>query len=291
MAYNLSNLIPVKFSTKLIKRFWETTIWRDIANTDYEGEIKQGGDQVYIRTVADVINLENYTKGQTSLTPQDLAPAKEALVVDQQKYFKFVVDDIDKFQSDINVINEYVEEARKSIDATINRYVLSLYDEVHDDNKITNSGSAIAVNKDTIYRYIVQAKINLDKKEIPLTDRFFVFPPDAQLALLNSGALTPAVAVAYEEVVLKGLVGTVAGFKIYINNGVSGNNTNGYYCLYGHKSAICMAVQILDVSVVPSSSDPNSFLNTCKGLVVYGAKVPTERKKALGYLFAKFSVS
>jgi hypothetical protein len=52
-----------------------------------------------------------------------------------------------------------------------------------------------------------------------------------------------------------------------------------------------MAVQILDVSIIPSSSDPNSFLNTCKGLVVYGAKVPTERKKALGYLYATFSVS
>jgi len=36
---------------------------------------------------------------------------------------------------------------------------------------------------------------------------------------------------------------------------------------------MAFATQISKVSVIPSDTDPNSFISTCKGLLVYGRKV------------------
>lgn len=95
MGYTQTMLVantPIKFSLKLVKLIYNETIYPLITNTDYEGEIKNEGDRVRIRT-AGKISLSTYTKG-LALVTQDLAPTSEDLIIDQAKYFKFVVDDI-----------------------------------------------------------------------------------------------------------------------------------------------------------------------------------------------------
>lgn len=134
MANNLSAFTPIKFSNKLIQKLWNETIYNQITNTNYEGEIKQAGDRVRVRTEADIA-LSDYTKGMTLVT-QDLAPTYEELVVNKQKYFKFIVDDIDKFQNDIATIDVEAANARKQISKVIDVDVLSAYKEVDGDHAI-----------------------------------------------------------------------------------------------------------------------------------------------------------
>ena len=113
MANNLASFTPVKFSLKLVEILYNETIYNLIANTKYEGEIKNAGDRVRVRTSAE-ISLSAYTKGMT-LVAQDLAPTDEDLIVDQQYYFKFVVDDIDKIQNDIAAIDTYAQNAKNNM--------------------------------------------------------------------------------------------------------------------------------------------------------------------------------
>src|ERR1700741_4577345 len=42
--------IPEIWSTKLVEKFYASTVLAAISNTDYEGEIKNHGDRVKIRT-------------------------------------------------------------------------------------------------------------------------------------------------------------------------------------------------------------------------------------------------
>lgn len=146
------------------------------------------------------------------------------------------------------------------------------------------ANTAITVDKTTIFDYLVDLKTKLDQAEIPEDDRWVVLPAVIANLLLKSSQLQTAVDVAYEEVVRKGIVGYVAGFRVYSNEQVAGNNTTGYFCLAGHKSFITMAMAFTESGV---EDFIGGFGENFKGLNVYGAKVADERRKAGAYLFAK----
>ena len=122
MANSLAAFTPVKYSLKLVELLYNDTIYTSVTNTKYEGEIKNAGDRVRIRTAAK-ISLSAYTKGMT-LVAQDLTPTDEDLVVDQLNYFKFIVDDVDKLQNDIDTINEYAKGAKMSMSELIDTNIL-----------------------------------------------------------------------------------------------------------------------------------------------------------------------
>tara|TARA_R100001086_G_C11848145_1_gene260668 strand:+ start:10797 stop:11885 length:1089 start_codon:yes stop_codon:yes gene_type:complete len=146
------------------------------------------------------------------------------------------------------------------------------------------AATVLTVTKSTIFDYIVDMKTKLDEAEIPEDDRWLVLPAKIANLLLKSDQLQTAVDVAYEEVIRKGIVGMVAGFKVYSNEQVSGDNTTGFYCLGGHKSFITMAMAFTESGV---EDFIGGFGENFKGLNCYGAKVADERRKAGTSLFAK----
>jgi hypothetical protein len=138
---------------------------------------------------------------------------------------------------------------------------------------VLNGDAAIALTKTNVYGYLVDLGTKLDQSLCPTEGRFIVINGALKGILRKSPEFIPAVANAYEGVVVKGLLGEIAGFKVYQSELVDGNNSTGYWFIAGTKEAIAFAVQISKVSVVPSEADPDSFISTCKGLLVYGRKV------------------
>lgn len=348
MVNNLLPFTPAQYSLDLVELLWNETLYTEIANTKYEGEIKKAGDRVKVRTAQKLI-LSVYTKGMT-LVAQDLNPISEDLIVDQQYYFKFIVDDVDKMQNDIDTIATEAGNSKRDISELIDTDILSYaWKQVHGLNAIgtnystgtvavavttgvvtgtstvftasmvgatfralgqtsyyrisvvTNGTTATIVNLDgtaysgpaisagatyvayaavaitltkaNIYGYIVDLKTALSKRLTPRTDRRLVINADVEGLLLKAPEFIPAVGEAYSEVVKKGMIGKIAGFDVYFSELIAGDNTNGYYFLACDKSFLAFAMQIMDVVVIPSSMDPNSFVSTCKGLVTWGRKV------------------
>lgn len=144
--------------------------------------------------------------------------------------------------------------------------------------------SVITVTSATIYGYVNDMAQRLDENKIPRGDRWLVVNSRVAHLLRESDELTPAVAVAYEDIVKKGLLGEIAGFQVYQNEQVSGNNTTGYYIMAGHRSAITFAMMFKETGIEDLTGD---FGKAYKGLVVYGAKILDERRKALSYLWCK----
>jgi hypothetical protein len=354
MPNNLAAFTPIKFSLKLVELLYNDTLYKSITNTDYDGEIKEAGDRVRVRTAARV-SLSNYTKGQ-ALVKQDLNPTSEDLVVDQQKYFSFGVDDIDKIQNDIPAITSYAGEVKDNmselIDTDILAYMAKNVGQSASADQVANvvgtsyatgtvsiaastgvvtgtgttftaamvggylkatghtvsylvtafasatsitvtdlSGSgytggvisgaaytiagatAVAINKSNIYSQIVALRTALGKALAPKEGRFLVVNSLTEGVLLQAPEFIPAVDNAYNNVVTKGLIGSIAGFKILSSELVAGDNSTGYWFVAGTKDFCSLAIQIMKTSVVPSEADPNSFVSTCKGLLVYGRKV------------------
>jgi len=141
------------------------------------------------------------------------------------------------------------------------------------DTYAIKAATAVAVTKSNIYAKMVELSTVLNASLSPREGRFVVFNAAAEGILRQAPEFIPAVQSAYSAVVEKGLIGSIAGLKVYTSQLVDGNNTTGFWFLAGNKTFMSFAAQISKVSVVPSEADPNSFITTCKGLLVYGRKV------------------
>ena len=134
----------------------------------------------------------------------------------------------------------------------------------------------LQVAYNTLYGYILNLKEKLDIAKVPQTDRWLVVPSKIASVMLKTSELIPAVASAYEDVVKRGLLGYVAGFKVYQNEQVYGNNTDGYRVLAGHKAWQTFAIAFTESGVEDLIGD---FGKAYKGLTTYGSKIADERRK------------
>ncbi len=123
MTQSLAANTPIKYSLKLVELLYNETLYTKVTNTNYEGEIRNSGDRVRVRTLGK-LTLSEYTKGMT-LVAQELAPSYEDLIIDKQYYFKFEVDDIDKMQNDIDTINEYAMTSKRDMQELLDTDILS----------------------------------------------------------------------------------------------------------------------------------------------------------------------
>ena len=114
--------IPAIYSALLVKKFYPQTVWGKLSNTDYEGDIKDHGDTVYIRT-RPTIETFRYKKGMV-LPVQNPESPYITLKIDQGEGFSFAIDKVDEFQTDINLMNEWADDATQQMAQVIDRNVL-----------------------------------------------------------------------------------------------------------------------------------------------------------------------
>ena len=107
------NYIPEIWSGKTLVKFYRTSVFGDISNTDYEGEIKDKGDSVKIRTIPD-ITINDYELG-TDLIIESPAGGVVELLIDQGFYYNIGVEDLEKLESDIPYIEKWATDAGEQL--------------------------------------------------------------------------------------------------------------------------------------------------------------------------------
>src|SRR6188768_2046534 len=120
-AYS-GTFIPVLWSTKLIEKFYASTVLAAISNTDYEGEIKNKGDKVIIRTKP-TITIRDYLVDGLLAIDRPSAPTVD-LTIDKGKYFNLILDDVMEVQSDLNMMNMWSDDAAQQFKIVVDREVL-----------------------------------------------------------------------------------------------------------------------------------------------------------------------
>ena len=95
-------------------------------NKNWEGEISQQGDTVKIITPADVTVS---TLTSDNITYTSLAPKSQDLVIDQKKFFAFKIDDVAKVQSNMDIMEAHLVNAKKAIEEVQDSYLLAMHTE------------------------------------------------------------------------------------------------------------------------------------------------------------------
>lgn len=280
------NYIPEIWSGKTLVKFYDTSLYGSIANTDYEGEIKQKGDTIQIRLTPDIV-IKKYVidQGLTYTKPES---STVELTIDQGYYYAFPINKVEQKQADINFVSDWANDAGEQlaieIDTDINANVYSDADTNNSGitaGRLSSSfnmgatGTPVALTKVNILDFIVDCGTVLDEqKGIPASNRWAVFS-SAICGLIRKSDLQDASFSGDGRSSLKtgGEYGTIDDFKIYKSNNLTTVADTGHtavHCMAGHKSALSFASQLTENDIV---DNPTDFGKLQRGLQVYGYKV------------------
>ena len=304
--------IPAVWSAKLNAKFYAASIYGDIANTDWQGEVSSMGDKVYINT-APTLTVANYVAG-TNLTYQVPTPDMQELLIDKGKYFAFQINDVLEYQAKPNLMDMFstdaAEQMRIAIDSTV---VYNTFTGAAVGNKGITAGvksgaynlgsdaAPITLTANNVVQKVLELASVLDEQNVPESDRWLVIDP-ATRALLFQSELAKAYSTGdATSPVRNGLIGSIDRFKVYVSNQLpkgtagtatpwlSGDGTENSVTttgtvakrraiMAGHKSALTFASQITKMETVRNQNDFGDYV---RSLNVYGFKVVKPESMAL----------
>ena len=265
----ITSFIPTLWSGVLQHNLQKSLVALNFVNTDYEGEIRQKGDKVKINTVG-AINIGDYDG--TPITLQDLTTSDTTLEVDQAKYFAFKVDDIDRVQAAGELMAPAMEESAYALADAEDSFILGKIAAagIANSDVIGTQLAPITLTASNIYQSIVNMKVAMDVKNVPLTGRSIVVPSEVYALLLLDDRFVKATSENTAEEALKnGFVGRVAGFDVYQSNNVV-KSSGVWQITAQRKQATTFASQITETEAFRPES---IFADAVKGLSVYGCKV------------------
>ena len=137
---------------------------------------------------------------------------------------------------------------------------------------------------------LLRQKLDLAEKNgytaVPDSDRFLIVPPEFFTVLTQGTGVVLHVDEAYQDLVKKGYMGELQGFKLFKSNRLTGNNTDGYHAIGGHQNWLTFAEKVLDARM--EEDIIGDFGTAYKDLFVYGAKVKDIMRHQAVEIFATF---
>lgn len=316
MANNVNAFVPEIYSQRLLKESKEMTDFKNnMTNNDWEGEIKSAGDTVHICTpdLANIVIGEGVVPDTTSVYPKSIT-----LTIDKSKSFQFKFNDIEQAQSQFNMMEGYMSSANELMMIEVNK---ELEEAVLADANVPQIGYGVSADTDSAAFTFNAATINtaFNRLKRTLQDNkalspagFYTFKGNKEQALqlapvvtispalfeelVNSTVLTHPT-VQGDDILYKGVVGQIAGMKVFVDtilSTISGNDGTKYYVadeanrqyvvIAGTKMGITFAEQY---NKVEKLRDPQTFADIGRALYLYGYKITNPKSLVKGVL--KFS--
>lgn len=297
--------IPTLWSGKLLAKFYQNTMLSEICNTDYEGELKNQGDTIRIR-LAPSISISDYTVGQ-SLTYEVPTPIYQDMQVTKGKYFGVQVNDVLSYQSDMNLMNMFTEDAAKQLKIAIENEVFfnsfvtvgpaaaNLGATAGAISAAYNLGTDTApidqATPENVLKAILRMSTVLDEQNVPEDGRWLVISPYDRHLLMQSSIAQAYFTGDQSSTIRTGKIGMLDRFSVYVSNllpkgaaaktlvaGLSATSTGTTLTsakarrvmVAGTKHATSFAMTVNKTEPLRNQTD---FGDIVRGLAVYGRKV------------------
>lgn len=223
---------------------------------EYEGDCK------YARTVK-ILGVGEPTiakyDGSKDITIEDMKDSGQELTIDQQNYFAFYVDDVDKAQSVKGLPEEYQRKAVHGLAVARDTYVANLI------KGATNSTTATALTQEAVKAAIDEAIVKLRERNFDEEGVIEITP--AVYNVFKNCLIT--LSTNNPEYIKKGIVGVYDDFNVVMSNNMAKDSTHAYCDVRG-KKAIAFAGQINEVEALRAEK---RFKDIIRGLDTFGAKV------------------
>lgn len=266
----LDNFIPEIWANELLSNINEAHVYGDVVNRDYEGEISGAGDTVRINSIGRV-TIGDYSKNTNMGAPETLTDSQKTLVIDQQKFFNFQVDDIDKAQQSPKVMAEAMKESGYGLNRVSDLFLGGFHTGADAANLLGNDTTPIVVDAaNEAYEALVDLATLLDEQNAPEEGRTAIIPPWFRGLLRKDARFVSAGSEAATGTLKNGVIGEAAGFSVRVSNNVPATSGAKYKVQASVKPAISYAEQIVSVE---GYRPEQRFADAVKGLHVYGGKL------------------
>jgi hypothetical protein len=287
----LEQFRPTLWSRQLIVDTDKAQVFGNIARANVDQQITEVGQVLKINEIGD-LTIRDYSE-DTDITIETLPQGQRELVIDQQKYFAFQVDDIAMFQSQPELMQGATEKAGFNLADVSDSFLAGLYSEAgvtdtatlgtdfstHQDVYAASSGN------DGILGVITNMEIALNENNVPGTGRFIVWPYWGGGYLKHAGIVDDIAGVAKPQLLPNGqygpgFVGNVLGFDHYVSNNVV-KSGDAHAVMFGRYGSLAFAEQIMKMESIRREKQ---FADMVRGLHVYGGKVVRPDELGVAYL-------
>jgi hypothetical protein len=261
----IENFIPSKWSAAVQVPLRKSLVFGGLCTREFEGDLADG-DKVKINEIGN-ITVNSYTR-RADITYQNVSSADKWLLVDQQKYFAFDIDDLDNVQSKPKLLNQYAQQAAYNVADTIDQFIAGKYAEAG------LSVTAATLTAGSVLQNVTNYMYEMDNGNVNRSQpRYFVINAKYHRLLLQAttGIIghTGVPKVFNDGMLVNGYIGELFGFRLLMSNNTS-TSTNTSQLMAFTPDAIAMVQQLSKIEAVRQDK---RFSDAIRGLYLYGAKV------------------
>lgn len=283
---SIANFIPTMWDAGLMTAFHEQAIAAGLVGTEYQGTLARGST-VTINTAGEV-EVKDYKAGVQSdgaggtvsrtTEPDAVNTTSEDLVIDQEKSFDFLIDDIDRAQA-AGSLETFTRGAGVSMAQDVDKWLFALMAGSAASKTDATTGE---LTGDAVHDVIVDLRKVLNKAFMPKDSRALFVNSDFEAMLLRSDAKLSSVDTSgTPEGLREATLGRYLGFTIYTteNLGV----TDKPFAMAAYMPTVQFVSQVSEIEAMRAQ---NTFADRLRGLHVYGGKVLRAGKGLATYTYS-----
>jgi hypothetical protein len=254
------------------------TVFGNVVNHDYEGEIRKGGDTVRASGISNV-TVGTYVKN-VDMDVQRLEDDAQLITISEADYFNCVVDAVDIALGNPKVVEAGMVNAQGQLKNAMDLFIAGLYGGASASNLIGSTASPKLPNNtdgdaQNVVKLMTLARQALTKSDASADDRWIVVSPEYYSLLLNDKRFSAVDQSGSEAGLRQGFVGRCMGFEVYESNNVEciedGDGSHDVFkAMFGTMEAISFADVVNNVRTY----EPEKTMGVgFSGLHLYGGKV------------------
>ena len=261
MAYE--NFIPKIWDKKIERDLERDCVYAEDCNRSYEGDVKQCGDTVHILGVGKptISTLARASASGDINGPEEVEGTDTILVIDQIRYFNFMVGDIDKAQAVDGLLDSLTSEANEGLANEVDKYIAAL---------VSNAGSTVtqgSLTEANVLDALDEGQQKLYENDVKATTEVVVVIPPAIFTLFRRAYLTKD--TNNHEALANGKVARYGNMTVKLSNNVN-KTSSTYNCMMRTKRAVAYAQPVRHVEAYRPEG---KFADAVKGFILFGAKV------------------
>jgi hypothetical protein len=263
----ISNFIPEVWSAALQEEFRQAVIFAGLTNRQFTGDAAVG-NTVKI-TTAIPVEVKDYKEAGRTTSPDGISTTQIDLVIDQEKSFDFLIDDIDLRQA-AGGLAPFAKGASFGLAEDADKWIAKqIYNATvaKDDSPGTAAVGSLADNGKAAWNVIRDLRKTLNQNHTPAGSRVLVINAEFEALLLGFDSKLTAVELAATTPsgMRDAFLGRVLGFNVYTSENLP--VTAKAQALAFHTSAYGFVNQLTKTEAMRAEK---SFSDRLRGLNVYG---------------------
>jgi hypothetical protein len=257
----ITNFKSTLWSSAILERFNQANILIPALNHQYEGELSSG-NTVKI-TAVNTPTIVDYAAASRVIAPAQMTDTTQSLVIDQEKAFSFIVDDIDRVQA-AGSFEPVTRDAGAALSEDAELTVINALKA-----QGTSAGVGAITTADLAYAAVISIRTNLVKALVPTDNRILAVSPEFAALLLGSSSKLTSFDPAGDSALRNGVIGRMLGFTVVEHPQLT--HTANRPCAVGFQAnAVAYVGQIQKTE---AGRMENKFADYIRGLNVFGTKV------------------